>query len=245
MNSISERDDMQFKEIKCIWMSSNIIEYKLCDRNFECDNCIFDKVMRNLSNELQNELNEKSKLGRMNLLDRLINIIAMQEANGKTIYLKNQLRVKYLFGDNYYLGFNPVFMSLLDNITSIKNFEDKNIYKMNERFFTLSGDWGSINLQAPMNLILTDKIHFSPGEIAKHNWFAIISAKDKDISAASISVNDLQKEQLDVISFLNNYRNQFQGVGETLYDGGKEVQFIYQAVGKKNYKNLIARLLKI
>lgn len=31
---------------KCIWMECGYVEYKLCDRNFDCENCPFDKAMK-------------------------------------------------------------------------------------------------------------------------------------------------------------------------------------------------------
>ncbi|NPV11799.1 MAG: hypothetical protein HPY57_08425 [Ignavibacteria bacterium] len=31
---------------KCIWMECGYVEYKLCDRNFDCENCPFDKSIK-------------------------------------------------------------------------------------------------------------------------------------------------------------------------------------------------------
>ncbi|MEI6127990.1 MAG: hypothetical protein WCQ99_15695, partial [Pseudomonadota bacterium] len=35
------------EEKKCIWMTTGLISYKLCTRDFRCEECIFDQVMRN------------------------------------------------------------------------------------------------------------------------------------------------------------------------------------------------------
>ncbi len=51
MNSLNE-SLAEYDSMQCIWMQSNIIKYKLCDFNFDCDNCLFDKVMRNRKNEI-------------------------------------------------------------------------------------------------------------------------------------------------------------------------------------------------
>ncbi|MDZ7260702.1 MAG: glycine cleavage system protein H [candidate division KSB1 bacterium] len=37
-------------ELKCVWMMAGVVSYKLCDYQYECDNCPFDRVMRK-SNE--------------------------------------------------------------------------------------------------------------------------------------------------------------------------------------------------
>ena len=34
-------------ELKCSWMTAGVISYKLCDYQYECDNCPFDAAMRN------------------------------------------------------------------------------------------------------------------------------------------------------------------------------------------------------
>lgn len=35
------------EEKKCIWMTTGLISYKLCTRDYHCEECIFDQVMRN------------------------------------------------------------------------------------------------------------------------------------------------------------------------------------------------------
>lgn len=34
-------------ENKCVWMDTGLISYKLCTRNYQCETCMFDRVMRN------------------------------------------------------------------------------------------------------------------------------------------------------------------------------------------------------
>ncbi len=34
-------------EHKCVWMGTGLISYKLCTRNYQCETCMFDRVMRN------------------------------------------------------------------------------------------------------------------------------------------------------------------------------------------------------
>ena len=35
------------EERKCIWMTTGLISYKLCDRNYRCEICPFDQAIRN------------------------------------------------------------------------------------------------------------------------------------------------------------------------------------------------------
>ena len=47
MNNKNKFKNTYYESMKCIWMASQVVEYKLCDNNFDCENCPFDKVMRN------------------------------------------------------------------------------------------------------------------------------------------------------------------------------------------------------
>ena len=38
-------------EIPCVWMIAGVVSYKLCDRNRDCENCPFDRVMRGAYDE--------------------------------------------------------------------------------------------------------------------------------------------------------------------------------------------------
>lgn len=47
---------------KCIWMECGFVEYKLCDRNFDCENCLFDKAIKKERNiqKINNLINKRS-----------------------------------------------------------------------------------------------------------------------------------------------------------------------------------------
>lgn len=42
----SDHSIYQDKELKCIWMEAGFVTYKLCDRDYRCEECPFDAVMR-------------------------------------------------------------------------------------------------------------------------------------------------------------------------------------------------------
>jgi glycine cleavage system H protein len=35
------------EEKRCVWMTTGLISYKLCARDYRCESCVFDQVMRN------------------------------------------------------------------------------------------------------------------------------------------------------------------------------------------------------
>ena len=59
----------KYDEVKCIWADSGIIGYKLCDRNFDCENCDLDKVLRKTA-EINSEI-EKNTESSKNILTKI------------------------------------------------------------------------------------------------------------------------------------------------------------------------------
>lgn len=37
--------------ISCVWMQAGVVDYKLCDRNYDCDHCPFDEALHTRSNQ--------------------------------------------------------------------------------------------------------------------------------------------------------------------------------------------------
>ena len=110
--------EQNYENLKCIWMSSNLVEYKLCDKNFDCDNCVFDKVMRNLFNENSkkaNTMEDKST----NIFEKILSKINELEFPERLFYLKNNLTAKHLFSKTYSLSLSGLSKILLDNISVI------------------------------------------------------------------------------------------------------------------------------
>ena len=101
------------EDLHCIWMASNHVAYKLCDKEFDCENCDFDKAIRNLS--VQNNFNGNEESKHKDILIDTISKIENEFYDEKLIYLNNQLIIKKLFGPTYYLRLNPLLSPLFDD----------------------------------------------------------------------------------------------------------------------------------
>lgn len=42
--------------IKCVWMLAGVVDYKLCDREYDCDRCPFDQAFRDSAHAAKSEL---------------------------------------------------------------------------------------------------------------------------------------------------------------------------------------------
>ncbi len=222
--------------MNCIWMASELVKYKLCDKDFDCDNCEFDKVIRNLSGKITEEQSPASETLNEDILEKLIKRVEAETFDEKIIYLKNQLVLKNLFGNAYYVGINPVVLYLLDDFKSIHEFNNNEI-KRDQIIFTLAGSWGIKQFISPVDFMVIEKINFSQFRLNK--WYAIILFAGVDRDDYLLSLEEWTIKKYETISTLKRYQKKNPDIGLSMMDGGKRIKFIYQLMGKDNYINLL------
>ena len=230
-----------FQDLKCIWMSSSIVEYKLCDKEFDCENCQFDKVIRNLAvdSKQQTSLNENP----VSILDSLMKKVKNQVCEPKNIYLRSQLMVKHLFADTYYLGINPLILTFLDNINCVKDAGRQGYILKNQALFRVEGEWGYITFTSPMNFTLLDKLNFTAEDILSNKWFAIISADEPEISTSRLTREQWYDSQANSMNLLNDYKLNTPKIGATLMDGGIPVKNLNRFLGNTEYLKVLSKLI--
>ena len=224
-------------EMKCIWMTSQQVVYKLCDRNFDCENCEFDKAFRNHSIKM-NEQQLEQKFASTDLLENFIKRVEEDDYDDKLIYLKNQLVIKKLFGNAYYLGINPIILYLIEEVNSIQEFP-KNDIKKDQVIFTLHGNWGKKEFISPINFLIIGKISISPGKFNQNKWHSVILFNDNEVENIQLTKDDWITEKNNIIFYLKNQAENKPGIGYSLMDGGEPVKFLYQYLGKNEFLNLL------
>ena len=224
-------------EMKCIWMTSQQVAYKLCDKNFDCENCEFDKAFRNHSIKM-NEQELEQNLAATDLLENVIKRVEREVYDDKLIYIKNQLVIKKLFGNAYYLGINPVILYLIEQVNSIQEFP-KNDIKKDQVIFTLHGNWGKKEFISPINFLIIGKISITPGKFNQNKWHSVILFNDYEVENIRLKEEDWTTEKNNILSYLKNQAKNKPGIGHSLMDGGEPVQYLYQYLGKKEFLNLL------
>lgn len=213
-----------FQDLKCIWMSSNVVEYKLCDQNFDCENCQFDRVIRNFAGKAKKAEPGTEELA--NPIDDIITKIRDQAYESKNIYLKNQIIVKHLFANTYYMGLNPAAMLFLDSVDEVEDCGHQDYIRKNQALFNLKGEWGYMTISSPMNFTLLDKLILSPGEFLNKKWFAIISVVQPEITISKLNREQWQINQSNSIRMLYDIKNSYKSIGSTMMDGGTSVKYL-------------------
>ena len=232
----------QSKDLKCIWMTSQQVAYKLCDKEFDCENCEFDKIFRNHSIKMSEQTSETNVI-KEDLLENVIKKIEEENFDEQLIYLKNQLVLKNLFGNAFYLGINPIILYLIESVNSIQEFPGNDI-KKNQIIFTLEGDWGKKDFISPINFLIIGRISISPNKLNQNRWHSVILFNEKSKENIQLNEDEWLFEKNNALSILKNQLKNKPGIGQSLMDGGSPVKYLYQYLGKKQFLNILDEIFQ-
>lgn len=231
-------------ELKCIWMSTNFVEEKLCNNNFDCDNCSFDMEMR--KSKHHRELFDNLCLySEKNIVDDVIDKLNAL----KTItYPRNYLFVdgfllKKFLGDTYLFGFNPVLPLLLDNVTSFRICQSTHLFRKGDKFLKLFGDWGSVDVSAPFDFNMESEPLTTGLKKDDGKWIGFIKSGNGGFDVLKNGKDDFLKSIDNVCGNLKKYVKKYVPVGITMYDGGERMKYIFQIIGKENYIKILMQIL--
>lgn len=230
---------LNYNSLKCIWMQSGIITYKLCNKNFNCDKCALDKVMRNVEINLD-DLEEKYVQSYDDIIQRTLIKINQQIYSDTNIHLKRNLILRNLYDKTYYLGFNPIAEIILDNISSFQT-SDKKIIKQGEPLLKIAGDWGKYTIESPINVCTVANLDLKKDETAK-NWFCIVEVEPEELNKAIMSESDFLNQSSEIESVFSNCKEVWPKVGITLNDGGEQVKYIHNVIGNELYLKILQQL---
>lgn len=233
---------VNFDSMKCIWMSSKTIDYKLCDKDFDCDTCVFDKIMRNVdleSNEVASNVGENLQQG---IIKKKADILKSIKFSKEYNYLNNSIVLKKLFGKTYYFGLDNSAYLFLDNMTGYEYLNSGPEVKKGDAFIKLSGEWGEMKVLSPINFFIVDKLNYKAEEQKETNWFCLIEADEDIIKNSQFAEKEYECILDHMILKLYEFDNKFSNLGIRMNDGGSEVKFLYQAIGIQKYKELLRSL---
>jgi len=223
-----------YNMLKCVWMDSNVIDYKLCDKEFDCENCQFYKVMKNPTNEVESRTGKIQNL--IGIAENKLNSVKFDET---FIYLQNCFIMKQVLPNTYYLGINPIFISFLDNVgISIKYVQSKSFLK-GQPVIQFFDEWGSINLSAPMNFSIYDRVQNNTYDLVRSKWIAIIYAIPQDVSIGCIDKQAWEKLHKKSVEILEEIKSDYPEVGPTMMDGGNQVKYLHQLIGKDKFLRIL------
>jgi hypothetical protein len=223
-----------FDDIKCLWMKCGAVEYKICDKNFECENCEFDKLIVSRLKRKGN-IHEEIK----NMFD-----LGQHEPSFSHphYHFNGGLVVKNFLGNNYYLGLEPFIVKFIDRLSSVNYSTESDSIKKGDQILNIKNGWGEVNVLSPFALRYVEKLELNNIFSKDAHWFAIIETERHEILSNSINEKIYYEKLHQTKIYIKESMKTSEMAGATMYDGGTALENWSEILGKSTYKNLMTML---
>lgn len=220
-----------YDDIKCIWMICGSIDYKICDKNFECENCDFDKEMFSglrIKGNVQEEIE--------NMFNLVQHTVSFTHPN---YHFKRGQMARNFLSNTYYLGLEPFIGKFIDKHSLLKYSTSNNFVKKGEPILNINNGWGEVTIQSPFSFNFIEKLDMKNIFSKDLHWFAIIEAERYEILGNSLNKKTYFEKLYEAKLYLMNLMKTTEEAGKTMYDGGVLLRNWSTILGKNTYKNLL------
>lgn len=257
-------------ENHCIWMDAGLVNYKLCDRNFECDFCPFERIMRSQHHPFAERAVVQSDVETphvvphdasdklfMTIIHQLIEPLKKTPLPEDRIYFSNHTWMQKLENGSYRIGINGFLGHLLQPIMGAVMVNPSSRIEKDSPFawFIRDNETFTIHSSIPgiaaeVNSTVTAKPTLLTSDPYENGWILIMTPQSESnelsrcYSAAEFRVrlnHDVHKVESLLNSTLNKHRKE---IGTSMFDGGVRIETIEQFIGEKRYLQLLFRLLR-
>jgi hypothetical protein len=223
-----------FDDIQCLWMKGGAVDYKICDKNFECESCDFDKHMLaglKIKGSIQEKIETLFSLGQHSV-----------SFVHPYYHFCGGLMVRNFLANNYYLGVEPFVAKFIDSHSTLKYSTGNKDIKKGESILNISNGWGDVSVLSPFGFNFVEKLEMNNIFSRDLHWFAIIETEKYEILGNSINKKSYFDKLYETKLNLLNLMKTSEGAGITMYDGGTVLENWSDILGKNTYRNLLEKL---
>lgn len=231
-------------DTQCIWMASRVVDYKLCDKNFDCEHCEFDKVMRNCRLTGGTGMPNEEPEDNTDIIDRILNGLMNEIHNKRSIYLPNNFVLDELPDRTYRLSLSSLASHFLDHVFSVVPSQQGKTIRKGQPCVTLSGAWGSITVNSPIHFLFQDKSDDSIERGSSRGVIGIIQTEKNEVERERLSPQEWQQQIIGLSRKLIQLKMQ-SDLNQTVHESGMKIKFLYQRIGKDNYLDVLNFLFKL
>ncbi len=220
---------------KCIWMECGYVEYKLCDRDFDCENCPFDKAIK--AEREKHTISDEFKM------NKNVNQIKISPNH---IWL---IRDKNIFT----IGLDDFAQKFFDANCSIHfPMVGSNLF-IGKTFLWIIGSFGAIGFHSPINGIvnwINEKVKNNPHSFFESDAYLIellkVESDELDSTENFYDFDDNKKlvyqDNLLVKEFLLKKYSSISTANITLTDGGEVIKDYLRKLSNQDYIKLLKLL---
>lgn len=222
-NTVPENDAM-----KCVWMTSGIISYKLCSLDFTCEDCEFDRVMHNATapNNLNGPLTPET----------LSSGPSSSRLDGSLFYHKNHCWIKVVNPYEVVIGINGIFAKLMHGIRTVVLPKIGDPVIKNQVFSHIMLDKHIVPLIMPVNgeitainATLEKQPELLRTEFCEKGWLVTVKTDnlEKELRTLYFGSKAMEwyrtKEKNINEAIHTAYNTNREHIGATMHDGGELV----------------------
>lgn len=244
-------------------MDAGLVDYKLCDKNFDCESCPFDVIMKKQYHPFAERAvmqSEKavSDFSQMNIIERLTEQIRNADFPDDRLYFSNHTWMKKMEGEEFQIGIDAFLATLLHPINSAIFVNPSSRIANDSPCAWVIHDNQTFTLHNPLpgtvrtiNAALTSKPGMMSTDCYEQGWVLTITAQENALNVPRCYTSDEFRSLVDtdlhrIESIMHqSLKRHYSLVGSTMYDGGARVDTIEQFIGEKRYTQMISRLIRL
>lgn len=250
-------------ELNCIWAEAGLVSYKLCDRNYECDDCPFDQVMRQRSTSVSTSTKEQpashtvpGPAKQETLSDVISDIFGgpfSEKPPGDRVYSRGHVWVMKGTANAFRVGIDHYAARLLEGVGSMVFPQAGASAVRDNPCAWIICDDGTIAVQSPVdgtirtvNPLLMESPTVVRGDPYGLGWLAEISSGE-DPSGICLDASAMEAESMNQFASLKReiigeFDSRPPALGVTLMDGGSPPHSLKDVLGTARYISLLQKL---
>jgi glycine cleavage system H lipoate-binding protein len=256
-------------ENHCVWMDAGLVNYKLCDKNFECESCPFDTVMKTQHHAfaeratMQNEtstarpiVHDSSEKIFDDAIHQIMAPLKRMLLPNDRMYFSNHSWIKQNDDGRCSIGIDGFLAHLLQPLMGTVMINTPVHLEKDSPFAWIIRDDDTLSLHTPIagmatevNTTLMQRPTVLTADPYNHGWILMLTPNESETSMKWFSSDAFQLRMNFDVSRIESLMNSTvakhrKEIGTSLFDGGLRIETIEQFIGEKRYVQLLSRLLR-
>jgi len=238
------------EEKQCVWMTTGLISYKLCDRDYRCEECLFDQVMRN---EMSVSAPQPGR--QAGCAESFVPDDPSSEATGALFYNQHHCWARVENPDRVLVGIDGILAKLVSHVKTVTLPRVGEVVSQGQCFAHIIQQRHIVSLMSP----ITGSVHATnkqlikkPGLVVndpwKSGWLITIQPEnlEHDLRTLLFGHRAIQwyhkKEQEMLAAGTAMLAEHVSPLGPTMQDGGEKMTSLADSLTSEQYYQILESL---